>query len=396
MLTYEECLKKLYSLTKNGSELGLERIQNLLYALDNPHKHIRAVHVAGTNGKGSVSTKIAKSYELEGLLVGLYTSPHIATFRERIQINGKKIEEEEVSALLNRIFPLTRSESFFEITTALMFLYFYKKKVDVAVLETGLGGRLDATNVCYPILSIITSISLDHTQYLGATIEAITREKAGIIKPSVPVIIGPGVAYDLIALKTNKSLITQVTGAFASFEDENRSIARCAQEKLHIVHENALQAVPPCRFERHSLGGKELIFDVAHNVDGIKKLFERLDSNYPKKSMIAIYGASKDKDVAQCLLQFVSRVAAVYFVEAPTERSVNRQELLALTPAHLHIKCHALSSYQETITAAFSGPEEIVVIFGTFFIMAPIRKALGFYDESDSMVLIEGMRYGNI
>lgn len=200
---YQDLLKKLFAVNLHGGiKLGLKNIQQLNQLLGNPIAQFKSIHVAGTNGKGSVVTKIAKGLEEEGFRVGLYTSPHISCFRERIKINGRMIDEASVTSILERIFNVIEQEkiaaTFFEITTALAFLYFAKQRVDFAVLETGLGGRLDATNIVTPLLSIITSISLEHVEQLGETIDAIASEKAGIIKPNIPVLIGPCVPVGII------------------------------------------------------------------------------------------------------------------------------------------------------------------------------------------------------
>ena len=394
MLTYHECIQKLFTArVSKGSKLTLEAISQLLNALGNPHHKVPVVHVAGTNGKGSVSTKIAKGLEYTHKHVGLYTSPHIATFRERIRINGKMISQESVTAYLEKLFPLSDDASFFEITTALMFYYFEQSLVDVAVLETGLGGRLDATNMCQPILTVITSISLDHTQFLGTTIEEIAAEKAGIIKPNVPVLIGPQVPYDVIhsfAVKQNSQVI-QVQGDFHHFEEENRAIAKCALQRLGVLQESPLEEVPPCRFEQYTVNDKKVILDVAHNEDGICKLFERLQRVYPSSNVCAIYGASKDKDVASCLRTLLPLTSLVFFVEANTERRMLQEELLELVPAAEKPKCLALQTMEDTVSAALQSDCDTVVIFGTFFIMAPIRRCLGIQEEGDPIPIIEKM-----
>ena len=197
-MTYSEAIQSLYYLPTfhlvGGSAYkpGLENMSALMHALSNPHRAFPAIHVAGTNGKGSTSHLIAAALQAAGLRVGLYTSPHLVDFRERIRINGQMIPESEVirfvsdtSIIINKVQP-----SFFEAATALAFAYFAAEKVDIAVIEVGLGGRLDATNILTPILSVITNIGLDHTEYLGHTLPEIAAEKAGIIKPGVPCVIG--------------------------------------------------------------------------------------------------------------------------------------------------------------------------------------------------------------
>ena len=198
-MTYQQTLDYLFDRLPMYQRLGAAAykadIGNIVLAsqhLDNPHKKFKSVHVAGTNGKGSTSHLLASVLQEAGYKVGLYTSPHLKDFRERIKINGQMIPETEVISFVsnNKAFFETLELSFFEFTAALAFNYFAKQKVDVAIIETGLGGRLDSTNIIHPELAIITNISLDHTNLLGDTIEKIGKEKAGIIKDNTPIIIG--------------------------------------------------------------------------------------------------------------------------------------------------------------------------------------------------------------
>jgi dihydrofolate synthase/folylpolyglutamate synthase len=193
--SYIQLLRQLYKVNMyNPVKLGLENMEKLNHLLNNPLKSIPVVHVTGTNGKGSVSLKIANALSACGIRTGLFTSPHISSFKERISIDGELITEEEVETFLPHIFELCLEHNipatFFELTTALAFQKFSSAKCDAVVLEVGIGGRLDATNIVTPILSIITSVQLDHVSILGDTIEKIAFEKAGIIKPSIPILIG--------------------------------------------------------------------------------------------------------------------------------------------------------------------------------------------------------------
>lgn len=191
-MTTEHILERLFSMHRFGIKPGLERTLRLLDKVGDPHLRVRYVHVAGTNGKGSVCATLASILQEEGMQVGLYTSPHIHRFHERIRFNGTCITDEEICALYERIEPfIAETEAtFFEVTTVMAFLAFAERAVDIAVLETGMGGRFDATNVITPLVSIITSIDMDHQEYLGTTLEEICYQKAGIIKPGVPVVVG--------------------------------------------------------------------------------------------------------------------------------------------------------------------------------------------------------------
>ncbi|MBI3259291.1 MAG: bifunctional folylpolyglutamate synthase/dihydrofolate synthase, partial [Ignavibacteriae bacterium] len=186
-----EILTRLFSLHRFGIKPGLERTLSLLELLENPHTKFPSIHVAGTNGKGSTSSMLAAILTAAGYKTGLYTSPHIREFNERIRINGVPISDVDIARFAVPLLDESEkaSTTFFEITTVMAFAYFAEQKVDIAIIETGLGGRLDSTNVILPEVSIITSIDLDHTQYLGLTLESITGEKAAIIKPETPVVI---------------------------------------------------------------------------------------------------------------------------------------------------------------------------------------------------------------
>ena len=199
---YNECISYLFNLERAGIKYDLKNITSLLNYLGNPQDKYPTIHIAGTNGKGSVSSVINSVLIESGCNSGLYTSPHITDFRERILVNGKFISKEFIIKSVNKLYPEIQKTgpSFFEVTTAIAFDYFRYMKVDVAVIETGLGGRLDSTNIINPVVSVITAISIDHTDMLGKTVEKITTEKGGIIKNNTPVVVGH------IPLKSEKIL----------------------------------------------------------------------------------------------------------------------------------------------------------------------------------------------
>lgn len=392
MKSYSELIQKLYQVNlHSGMKLGLNNAFLLDEALGYPSKAFESIHVAGSNGKGSVVTKIAKSLELVGHRVGLYTSPHISCFRERIRINGKMIPEENVEKLLSQIFEVIETKkipaTFFEITTLLAFKYFTEENVDIAVLETGLGGRLDATNIVHPKLSIITSISIEHAEILGNTVEAIAKEKCGIIKPRVPVIIGPTVPFNIaneIAESLHSPLI-QVSGHHTTYDAENRAIAMQALETLGTP-QNAIiegvQALPPCRVEKISLPGysQSIILDVAHNPDGLEHLFQSI----PKESYTIIFGLSKSKDIPGCLNIIQQHAAEFFLVEARNGRGVPVSELkeLMLHKGILPEKIHVEKNMNQTLQKALMTKKHILIT-GTFFIMSDVRAALGIDEPRD-------------
>lgn len=386
---YSKQLERLYAISLHGMKFGLENMQRLDSHFGYPSRAYPSVHIAGTNGKGSVSTKIARALQAAGKTVGLYTSPHIATFRERVRIRGEMIAEYETACLLEEIFTvIDRSHipaTFFEVTTLLAFIYFARRNVDIAVLEVGLGGRLDATNIVSPVLSVITSISLDHTELLGGTVEAIAREKAGIIKPAVPILAGPRTPrnpIEEIALACSSPYF-RVEGSFPSYEDENRAVAQHAMELLGVTPQailEALPALPPCRMEEVKPG---IILDVAHNPDGLEQLFRSLRYKYPNHAFRVVCGLSKSKDLGACLNILKENASFIHVTEAQGTRAAKASDLAFLLGAYPHFSydCSIKASVDQALVCR--QPDELLIICGTFFIMADAREALGLCDPRD-------------
>lgn len=346
-------MKKMYNdavnlLTSQGKfyiDLGLERITAVLELLENPQDKLKCIHVAGTNGKGSVCAIIATILDKAGIKVGLYSSPHIFNYTERIKINGKDISREDFTDFVFEICEIADKNNIhlteFEILTAVMFKYFADNNVDVVVLETGLGGRFDATNVIKTNLcSIITHIDLDHTERLGNTKSKIAFEKAGIIKPNCPVFTSEG--YEEIKDKADveNSLFVMVT----PFEDTtNLSLkGTCQQENLSLalaavrylfpqISENliqeALRAVKhPCRFE---LCREDLIIDASHNPNGAMALRDSLDFYYPNKKRCFVFGCLRNKDYVKMMQILFSRGDEIYFYHFNNPNSCTVEELQA-------------------------------------------------------------------
>lgn len=406
MKTYHDILQFLFS--KNShvkAEYKLERCLQLYRALGNPQHRFPSVHIAGTNGKGSVAVKIAKAFELSGLRAGLYTSPHISTYRERIQINSSLIGEEELVSLINEVHATAGTDiSFFEITTAAAFLHFARNNVDIAIIETGLGGRLDATNaldtisskdgrnigpncpdsprMCQkpsPLLSIITSISFDHTQILGNTLELIAKEKAGILVPGVTALVGPSVPLSTIAHHTP---LIQVT------DPSPNSIAREAlvflsqhypQIKNHITH--ALAIDPPCRFEVIHTDSSTVVLDIAHNPASIHNLFTRMKQRFPGRKYQAVMALSKTKDLASCLRNIPLEISRLIMTQSENGRCFSAetlyQEAMRYGFSHLDFTPDPKEALKQALSSDFT------VVFGSFFIMSEIRKALGIKEICD-------------
>jgi len=401
-MTYSELIQKLYQVSLfNGVKLGLKNMERLQEHFKFPDRAFQTIHIAGTNGKGSTAIKIATALQASGKKAGLYTSPHISCFRERIRINSEMITEKAIEEILPNIFEVIEKEkisaTFFEITTLLAFLYFAQEKVEIAVIETGLGGRLDATNCITPLLSIITSIDLDHTEILGTTKEQITAEKAGVIKPNVPVLIGPHVPLDLIKREAEKknSPVLQVNRTSFSFEEENNLIASSALTILsHLLPisgeaiQKGLAAKQPCRFE---IFDREIpiILDVAHNPNGLARLFTLVKTQYPNRPIRVLFGLSKNKDLQGSVKVIQQYGCGFHLVEATNGRGtaveVLRDGLLALGVQSSRIHVGKIDQNFKQAREIATEKNEILVVCGTFFIMRDIREALGLQEPQDPL-----------
>ena len=340
---YKKAVELLTSQGKFYINLGLERISAVLGLLGNPQDKLKCIHVAGTNGKGSVCAIIDKILSKAGMKTGLYTSPHIFDYTERIKINGKDISQNDFAKYIFEICELADKHNIhlteFEILTAVMFKYFADNNVDVVVLETGLGGRFDATNVIKSNLcSIITHIDLDHTERLGNTKSKIAFEKAGIIKTNCPVFTSEG--YEEIKDKADEcnSLFVMVS----PFEDTtNLSLkGTCQQENLslalaavrHIfpcIQENTIQEAlknvkHPCRFQ---ICSDNLIIDASHNPNGAMALRESLDFYYPDKKRCFVFGCLRNKDYKKMIEILFSKGDEIYFYHFNNKNSCTVEEL---------------------------------------------------------------------
>ncbi len=407
MDSYAVILERIFSLSKGkGMNPSLNNIKRLCEIYKDPQKSYPTIHVAGTNGKGSVCTKIAAALQKGGYATGLYTSPHISSFRERIQVGRTWISEGEISSLFQEIqktvdqykIPIT----FFEGATLLAFLYFQQKKVDVAVIETGLGGRWDATNVTAPLVSVITSIGYDHTEILGPTLADIASEKAGIIKAKVPVVLGPNVPFDIMKQRADLTSSTLYQSCYKSenFDQENQATARLALKTLAPFFplsdrsiEAGLKAKPPCRFERHFLK-KEIIFDVAHNSEGFERLLQMLKYTYPGYAYRFVVGFSKGKDIAECARLIKSQAVAVHLVDGPHPRLAKVAEFQAAFLCggpKVHIEENIQKGILNAIEIPHSTPE-VLIIAGSFFIMSEARKTIGLQDVEDPMIWYDPLK----
>lgn len=364
-----ELLNKLYSVNLFAEKNGLENMLRLSAHAGNPEKFFRCVHIAGSNGKGSVSTKIAAGLQQSGFKTGLFTSPHIHRFNERIKINGEDISDADLEIHLKQAFRIAEecslNATYFELVTLTAFLYYRAQNVDFVVLEAGLGGRFDATNIVTPEVSVITSISLEHTEILGNTIEAIAREKAGIAKEGVPIVIGPTVSFSVVRERT--SLIEPVTGIYETFFEENNAVAGKAMEVLKLsatAIEKGLQATPPCRMQIYKQDGVTIVRDVGHNPGAIKQLLIALERKHGWKKFHTLCSFSSNKDIKSCF-ELLEPACATMTLLPPTQpRLATVEQMTALLPP-------TLSNYQASwpeICALSRQTRHPILITGSFYI----------------------------
>lgn len=348
-MNYEDAVKLLTSQGKFYIELGLERISRILDILGNPQDKLKCIHIAGTNGKGSVCAIIESVLKETGMKVGLYTSPHIFDYTERIKISGNEISKNDFANYVEKICSIADKNNIylteFEILTAVMFEYFADNSVDVVVLETGLGGRFDATNVIKSNLcSIITHIDFDHTERLGKTLEQIAFEKAGIIKENCPVITAEG--FEIIkdtADKKNSLMImvspfedTSNLSLKGLYQQENLSLALTAvrylfKEISEDTVQKALKKVQhPFRFQYFA--DKNMIIDAAHNPNGIRALKQSLDFNYANTPRRFIFGCLKNKDYRKMITELFNPEDEIYFYHFNYPNSAEIDELQSVCP----------------------------------------------------------------
>lgn len=428
-MTYPETIEYLYAqlpmFTRIGAAAYKKDLHNtieLCKALGDPQQQFKSIHVAGTNGKGSTCHMLAAILQQAGYKTGLYTSPHVKAFGERIRVNGKMINETFVIDFVERTKELTEKiqPSFFELTVAMAFEYFAKEKVDIAIIETGLGGRLDSTNIISPILSVITNIGYDHTNILGHTLPEIASQKAGIIKQNIPVVIGE-------ILPTTKNVFVQEANEkeapvyfaqsrfFTEFIEPTGNLLFCnvkdnlthTVEKLRLDLNGIYQAKNICtvlcavdilRKKGYNLAESHLhhalenvkkltgmrgrwdivqlhptiIQDVAHNTDGITQVLLQLENNYPKSRLHFVLGFVKDKDVEH-VLELFPKEAGYYFTNAHIPRALPHADLKALATTK-NLKGDSFDDVNEAIAAAKKNASEhdVIMICGSFFIIAEI------------------------
>ena len=380
MITYEKAIEIITSRDNFYIDLGLERISEVLNMLGNPQDNLKCIHVAGTNGKGSVCAITESILREAGYKTGLYTSPHIWDYTERIQVGGKCISKEKFAEYVEKITAQGIHLTEFEILTVMMFLYFKEQGVDVAVVETGLGGRLDATNVIKENLcSIITQIDLDHTDRLGDTKDKIAYEKAGIIKPNCPVITSMG--YEAIRDKADECdsmfilVSPYVPEKFAEalalkgrHQFENLALVITAINYLFpkidekTIIEGLKKVKHPCRFEY--IKEKNLIIDACHNPNGVQALRDNLDLYYPDKERRFIFGALKRKDYKKMMEILFREDDEIYLNEFDYPDACTFEELLEACP---------YKAKKYIFTPDIFTPDKLNIICGSFYMIGKMN-----------------------
>lgn len=421
-------LERLFSLHRFGIRPGLERISALATTLGNPQQNYPIIHVAGTNGKGSVCSMLASVFTSAGYRTGLYTSPHIRRFNERIRINGKEIGDDDIARIVAPLLVEAEKEhtTFFEITTAAAFRYFYEQNTDIAIIETGMGGRLDATNIVVPIASIITSIDLDHTEYLGNTPELIATEKAAIIKHGAPVIVGEPrpelweifektakehqtkaiwaveqYAVNSLKFHSDFSMTAKITTPNAIYDNvecglvgqaQSRNIATAvaaidAVSEQFTIDESALREGLKNVRQSSGLTGRiellrqnpPLVLDVGHNPACIRNLARTLsECGYAETRWQTVFGVMADKDISE-MLAVIKEFSARLIATAPNYmRAMPADQLAELARSNGILDVISTNSVADAVRIALDSNLPTLIV-GSFYLA---DEALAYLEAS--------------
>ena len=435
--TYDEAIKYLFNRTNyeqekhlryNVDTFNLKRMEHLLSLVGNPHTKVDTVHIAGTKGKGSTATMLARMIEANGYKVGLYTSPHVVDLHERIIVNSEMISRTAMLGLLNRIYKAvetvskTSAPTFFEIMTALAFMHFADAKADVAVIETGMGGRLDSTNVIKPKVVGITNLSFDHQKQLGSTIGEIAKEKAGIFKPGVPIVT---VQQDPDAMRVLKAQAAAVKAPFSVTGVDIDFSHRFETSSEHGPHNRVCLTTPTSKFEHlrvpllgihqavncglalamldklkgcgfdidndKSIAGlakvklpgrmemicedPRILIDGAHNAASVRALMYAIGQSIPYDSMIVIFGCNEDKDAKGMLQELQFGADKVVFTRSNSAKAMSPDELVEMYAAISGKMCQSAPAIGEALRLAKSAvdKEDLICITGSFYLIGQAK-----------------------
>lgn len=405
-MTYAEAIQYLYDLRMFGSKFGLENTLKLAALAGNPHQRLRFIHVAGTNGKGSTCAILESIYRASGLRTGLFTSPHLVSFAERIQVNRQLIPDTEVTRLTMEFrdlvaqLPGDQTPTFFEVVTVMALKYFAEQQCDLVIWETGLGGRLDATNIVTPLASVITNIAFDHQKWLGDTIEQIAGEKAGIIKASVPVITGatnPDALRVIEEAANNQNApLTKVTSddtktelienlpLLGDHQKENAAVALATVQALQKQFpvsakqiETGLQSVYwPGRLQLFQIRQQQtIVLDGAHNVAGAESLAAALQKHFHHKKPALVLGILQDKDFSKMCSILAPLAREILLVPVQSERTTSPEGLLEIcrreNPRALFAACDSVADALERLAE-----QRLVVITGSLYLVGEALELL--------------------
>ncbi|WP_195515089.1 bifunctional folylpolyglutamate synthase/dihydrofolate synthase [Paraclostridium bifermentans] len=426
-MRYEEAMKYITEVGNFGSNYGLERTHKLLEYLGNPEKDLKLIHIAGTNGKGSTTSMITEILMGAGYKVGMYTSPFIEEFEERIQINRRNIPKETLANLIDEVKVAVErviEEGYnhpteFEIITVLMLLYFKKEKIDFGVIEVGLGGRLDSTNVIIPILQVITSISFDHTNLLGNTLEEIAGEKAGIIKKNIPTVIYP---QEEEALKVIKNKCAAMESDLYTADKDNMKFVKVVNEDkpyqllkykeefniflpllgehqilnlsvamkvievlnnrkiFNITTESIIKSIKNVtwkgRLEVLS-NNPYVVIDGAHNIQGIKTLSRNIKKYFKYENLHLILGILADKDVEE-MIKIITPIAKQVYAVTPNSIRAELADDLKNEIVKYNANCRAFDEYEEAYLEALKNAKEndIILASGSLYMIGDMRKII--------------------
>lgn len=425
-MDYKETIDYIHNRSRFNSGKGLDRIKQLLKELGDPQLSLKCIHIAGTNGKGSTTAMISSVLIAQGYKVGMFTSPYLEEFEERIQINGTNIPKIRLCEIMTKVAEAQKvidpmgcdTPTEFEIITAAMFLYFQEENIDYAVIEVGLGGRLDPTNIIIPLVAVITSISFDHMALLGNSLEEITGEKAGIIKRQVPVISYPqqkqaADVIDRVAAEENSRLIMvkEDSAELLNIEDKYQVVKISTEKASYTVSLSLLGKVQiyNCAVVIHTIealmdlgvkisekaiyeglkkvtwkGRMEImrtnpyvLLDGAHNIDGIEKLAESIDIYFKYNNLYLIIGILEDKQL-EAMLEIITPKAKKVIAVSPNSFRAESADKLRDRILKFNAEAFAINSYEEAVKYAMSlcNDEDLLVICGSLYMVGDMRKII--------------------